>query len=72
MLLFYQNLDNINRNERRGNTPEDYIQVFKHFNVTRVVRLNEEKYDRQRFIRNGVSHSDLFFIDGSTPPDHIV
>mmetsp|Transcript_39155 Transcript_39155/g.59720 ORF Transcript_39155/g.59720 Transcript_39155/m.59720 type:complete len:187 (-) Transcript_39155:58-618(-) len=65
-------LDNINKMERRGNTPEDYIQVFRHFNVTRVIRLNEEKYDRQRFLRNNVEHSDLFFIDGSTPPDNIV
>lgn len=36
--------------DRMGNTPEDYIQVFKHFNVTRVIRLNEPKYDKQVFI----------------------
>jgi len=30
----------------RGNSPEDYIQVFKHLGVTHVIRLNEEKYDR--------------------------
>jgi cell division cycle 14 len=46
--------------------------VFKHFGVKRVIRLNEEKYDRQRFIRNGINHSDLYFLDGSTPPDNIV
>ena len=65
-------LDNINKFERRGNTPEDYLQVFKHFNVSRVVRLNEAKYDKSKFTRNGISHSDLFFIDGSTPPENIV
>lgn len=65
-------LDNINKFERRGNTPEDYLQVFKHFNVTRVIRLNEAKYDKKRFTQNGIAHSDLFFIDGSTPPDNIV
>jgi cell division cycle 14 len=32
--------------DRMGNTPDDYIQVFKHFNVTRVIRLNEPKYDK--------------------------
>jgi hypothetical protein len=33
------------------------------------VRLNEPKYDRQKFIRAGISHSELYFIDGSTPSD---
>lgn len=45
--------------------------MFNHFGVTHVVRLNESKYDRQKFIRGGINHSDLYFIDGSTPPDHI-
>ena len=40
--------------------------------MTRVIRLNEAKYDKNKFIRNGIDHSDLFFIDGSTPPDNIV
>ena len=43
------------------------MQVFKHFGVTHVVRLNEAKYERQKFIKAGINHSDLFFIDGSTP-----
>lgn len=46
--------------------------MFKHFDVTRVIRLNEAKYDRNKFLRNGIDHSDLFFIDGSTPPESIV
>lgn len=58
-----------NRAERRGNAPEDYLQVFKHFNVTHVIRLNEAKYDRQKFVKAGIKHTDLFFIDGSTPSD---
>ena len=40
--------------------------------MTRVVRLNEAKYDKNKFVRNGIDHSDLFFIDGSTPPEKIV
>jgi cell division cycle 14 len=40
--------------------------------VTRVIRLNESKYDKNKFIKNGINHSDLFFIDGSTPPENIV
>ena len=55
--------------ERRGNAPEDYIQVFKHFGVSHVIRLNEVKYDRQKFIKQGINHTDLYFIDGSTPSD---
>ena len=31
---------------KRGNAPEDYLQVFRHFGVTHVIRLNEAKYDR--------------------------
>lgn len=58
--------------DRMGNTPDDYIQVFKHFNVTRVIRLNEPKYDKRKFTENGVGHSDLFFIDGSVPPQNII
>jgi len=54
---------------KRGNTPEDYLQVFKHFGVSHVVRLNEPKYDKQKFIKHGIKHTDLFFIDGSTPSD---
>lgn len=34
-----------NKREQRGNQPEDYIQIFKHFGVQTVVRLNEAKYD---------------------------
>lgn len=41
-------------------------------NVTRVIRLNEEKYDRTKFIKDGISHSDLFFVDGSNPSEDIV
>ena len=40
--------------------------------MTRVIRLNEEKYDKNTFVKEGIAHDDLFFIDGSTPPDDIV
>ena len=61
-----------NNYDRMGNTPDDYIQVFHHFNVTRVIRLNEPKYDKKKFTEGGIAHSDLFFIDGSVPPKSIV
>jgi cell division cycle 14 len=37
-----------------------------------VIRLNDVKYDRNRFLKHGIKHTDLFFIDGSTPSDKIV
>jgi cell division cycle 14 len=40
--------------------------------VTKVVRLNDERYERKRFIRLGIDHQDLFFVDGSTPSDELV
>jgi len=37
------------------------------------VRLNEpDKYSASSFTNHGISHSDLFFVDGSTPPQRIV
>jgi cell division cycle 14 len=52
-------------------TPEDYVPIFKKFGVTMVVRLNKEQYDQQRFIKKGIKHVDLYFLDGSTPPSKI-
>lgn len=40
--------------------------------MTRVIRLNEEKYEKKTFLENDIKHNELFFIDGSTPPDDIV
>lgn len=53
-------------------TPDDYVPIFKKFGVTRVVRLNNKQYDEQRFIQNGISHTDLYFPDGSCPSDEIL
>lgn len=46
--------------------------MFRHFGVTHVIRLNEPKYDKTKFEQAGIKHTDLFFIDGSTPSDKIV
>ena len=53
-------------------SPETYLPYFKTHNVSAVVRLNKKIYDANRFVRAGLSHYDLFFIDGSTPSDEIV
>jgi cell division cycle 14 len=49
-----------------------YLETFKKWNIKKIVRLNEAKYDRMRFINNGISHTDLFFVDGSNPPEDVV
>ena len=52
--------------------PEDYIQYFKKKNVKLVVRLNKKYYECRSFTSHGIAHVDLYFIDGSNPPDNIL
>lgn len=56
----------------RSYTPEDYCPIFKKLGVELVIRLNRAQYDRQKFIKAGINHLDLYFLDGTTPPDEIV
>lgn len=56
----------------RAFTPEDYVDYFKSRNVQRVVRLNRKVYDARRFTSNGIDHHELYFPDGTCPPDHIL
>lgn len=58
--------------QKSGFTPEDYSSIFKQIGITKVIRLNEAKYDRKRFIKEGISHADLYFNDGSNPSDEIL
>jgi hypothetical protein len=48
-------------------TPEDYVPIFKKYNVTHVVRLNRKLYNKQRFTEAGFGHTDLYFVDGTCP-----
>ncbi|KAF4661174.1 Dual specificity protein phosphatase cdc14a [Perkinsus chesapeaki] len=52
--------------------PEDYYDVFKDLGVTLVIRLNKKSYDRSRFTEGGFAHADLYFPDGSCPPQNII
>jgi len=57
----------------RTYTPEEYSTLFKKWKVGLVVRLNNKTaYDREKFIKNGIKHLDLYFVDGGTPSDEIV
>ncbi|XP_023321586.1 dual specificity protein phosphatase CDC14A isoform X2 [Eurytemora carolleeae] len=53
-------------------SPESYFPYFRLHGVSCIVRLNKKIYDANRFVNGGFQHEDLFFIDGSTPPDHIL
>jgi len=71
-MAFMGPIEKRDANQRYGHHPKKYVEIFKKFGVSRVIRLNEEKYDKKYFMDNGIYHNDLFFIDGSTPPDNIV
>lgn len=53
-------------------TPEHYVPYFQHRNVTLVIRLNKKYYDSRSFSNYGIDHMELYFLDGSNPPDHIL
>ena len=52
--------------------PDDYVQYFKKKNVQLVIRLNKKYYDAKRFTNHGINHMELYFLDGSNPPDNIL
>lgn len=52
--------------------PEAYLDYFKKKRVKTVIRLNKKMYDSSRFTKHGIRHHDLFFVDGSTPPDDVL
>jgi len=61
-----------NAKQRYGHHPSKYAEIFKNVGVGRVIRLNDPLYKKEAFTNNNIAHDDLFFIDGSTPPDKIV
>jgi len=71
-LAFMGPVDKRDSVHRYGHAATSYINIFKHLNVNKVVRLNESKYDRTAFLGKGIDHEDMVFTDGSTPPQAIV
>ena len=49
--------------------PGYYAEHFKRMGVTTVIRTNNKLYDRTEFTRVGLKHYDLFFPDGTPPPE---
>lgn len=48
------------------------LDVFQREDVGLVARLNDELYDRRHFLDVGIEHIEMFFDDGTNPPDDIV
>ena len=71
-VAFMGPIEHRDSHHRYGHHPNKYVEIFKNLGVSRVIRLNEERYDKKHFERAGIAHNDLFFVDGSNPPDKIV
>ena len=41
-------------------------------NIKTIIRLNNKTYDKKDFIDAGIEHIELYFPDGSTPPEMIL
>ena len=52
-------------------TPNDLVPIFKKKNINHVVRLCQKFYDEEIFKKAGIKHTEMYFLDGSTPPDEI-
>lgn len=53
-------------------TPEEYAPILTKFGVKTIIRLNKKEYDRNQFVQDGFKHYDLYFLDGSVPPENIL
>ncbi|TYZ57941.1 hypothetical protein PybrP1_003569 [[Pythium] brassicae (nom. inval.)] len=53
-------------------TPEHYVEHFKRRGVALVVRLSRKRYDKERFTSAGFQFADLYFPDGTNPPEAVL
>lgn len=53
-------------------TPEKYVQIFGKLGVKSIIRLNNKTYEGFRFVKHGLKHHDLYFLDGSVPSESII
>ena len=51
---------------------EDLVPYFQMKRISTVIRLNKRYYNEQRFDRAGMAHHDMYYLDGSNPPEHIL
>ncbi|RUS28105.1 Cdc14-related protein phosphatase Clp1/Flp1 [Jimgerdemannia flammicorona] len=48
------------------------LSYFHTANVRRVVRLNNRTYDEKKFEEIGIQHTELYFPDGTCPPEPVL
>jgi cell division cycle 14 len=53
-------------------TPADLVPVFRRLGITTIVRLNNQTYDENIFNAAGFRFAELFFPDGTCPPEPIL
>ena len=51
---------------------EELVKWFQQNKVSTIVRLNNKIYDRTKFLAAGVDHVEMYFPDGTTPPESIL
>jgi cell division cycle 14 len=49
-VAFMGPIDNREDGNRSGHGVSKYVDIFKKIKINKVIRLNDEKYDRKRFI----------------------
>ncbi|OHT05058.1 hypothetical protein TRFO_06046 [Tritrichomonas foetus] len=49
-------------------TPKDVLPIFKKYKINHVIRLCQKFYNEEVFKQGGLKHSELYFLDGTTPP----
>jgi cell division cycle 14 len=53
-------------------TPRDLIPTLRELGIDTIVRLNNRTYDEAAFTDAGFRHIEMFFPDGTCPPDSIL
>lgn len=64
----------------RTTTPEGYhttavddvVPYFRARGISAVIRLNKRYYNERRFMAAGIDHHDMYYLDGSNPPEPIL
>ena len=52
--------------------PEDYVPYFKSRNVSLIVTVKSPTTTGKKFLKNGIDHVDMYYLDGSNPPIKIL
>ncbi|KAJ3072920.1 Dual specificity protein phosphatase cdc14a [Podochytrium sp. JEL0797] len=51
---------------------DDLVQLLKDRGTTTMVRLNNKTYEKKKICDAGIEHVELYFPDGTTPPEGIL